>query len=191
MDYRTLRKLAIAFGLVIHVQAQVFLVGTTLKLPCNVPESFSEFTWKNSGTVIAGVKKGSSQVTQSDPRVSVDENENLGELSIRDIVFHDAGVYSCTVEFSDRIPQITEYTVYIVESTSKPPSTTVTTRVAVSSTVSADSGTQSTNGKPIMLLTYQLTDYQFNYDNRLFIWLEIGIKSFSWLLCVLQGNTRK
>lgn len=67
--------------------------------------------------MIAGVKKGISQVAPSDPRVSVDENENLGELSIRDIVFHDAGVYSCTVEFSDRMPQTTEYTVNIVGKT--------------------------------------------------------------------------
>lgn len=169
MDYRTLRKLAIVFGLVIHAQAEEFLVGTTLKLPCNVPESFSKFTWDKSATLIAEVKEGSPAVA-ADPRVSVDTNENLGELSIRNILEHDAGDYFCTVEFSDRLPQTTRYTVYIVDSTSKPPSpttstrmaqsstvstdsastskppsTTSSTRVAVSSTVSTDSGTQSTN----------------------------------------------
>eukprot|EP00105_Crassostrea_gigas_P041137 XP_019925285.1 PREDICTED: uncharacterized protein LOC105334198 isoform X5 [Crassostrea gigas] len=138
MDYRTLRKLAIVFGLVIHAQAEEFLVGTTLKLPCNVPESFSKFTWDKSATLIAEVKEGSPAVA-ADPRVSVDTNENLGELSIRNILEHDAGDYFCTVEFSDRLPQTTRYTVYIVDSTSKPPSPTTSTRVAQSSTVSTDS----------------------------------------------------
>lgn len=146
MCFRTLRKLAIVFGLVIHVHAQteVFQVGTTLRLSCNVPESFSKFTWENSATLLAEVEKGSPQMTPSDPRVSVDTNENFGELSIRNILEHDAGEYSCTVEFSNRLPQTTTYTVYIVDSTSKPPSTTTSTRVAQSSTVSTDAGTQST-----------------------------------------------
>eukprot|EP00105_Crassostrea_gigas_P017913 XP_011435864.1 PREDICTED: uncharacterized protein LOC105334198 isoform X4 [Crassostrea gigas] len=142
MDYRTLRKLAIVFGLVIHAQAEEFLVGTTLKLPCNVPESFSKFTWDKSATLIAEVKEGSPAVA-ADPRVSVDTNENLGELSIRNILEHDAGDYFCTVEFSDRLPQTTRYTVYIVDSTSKPPSPTTSTRVAQSSTVSTDSASTS------------------------------------------------
>lgn len=55
----------------------------------------------------------------TDPRVSVDTKENLGELSIRNIVEHDAGEYSCTVEFSNRLPQTTTYTVYIVGKTFK------------------------------------------------------------------------
>uniref|UniRef100_K1RF85 Immunoglobulin V-set domain-containing protein n=1 Tax=Magallana gigas TaxID=29159 RepID=K1RF85_MAGGI len=121
MDYRTLRKLAIVFGLVIHAQAE------------------------------AEVKEGSPAVA-ADPRVSVDTNENLGELSIRNILEHDAGDYFCTVEFSDRLPQTTRYTVYIVDSTSKPPSPTTSTRVAQSSTVSTDSGTQSTNAVTMHVL---------------------------------------
>ncbi|XP_052701845.1 uncharacterized protein LOC128178641 isoform X2 [Crassostrea angulata] len=147
MEYRALRKLAIVFGLVIHAQAEEFLVGTTLKLPCNIPESFSEFTWDKSATLIAEVKKGTASMA-TDPRVSVDTKENLGELSIRNIVEHDAGEYSCTVEFSNRLPQTTTYTVYIVDSTSKPPSTTTSTRVALSSTVSTDSTYDSTRKPP-------------------------------------------
>nr|XP_034325210.1 uncharacterized protein LOC105324993 isoform X2 [Crassostrea gigas] len=121
MYFRTLGKLAIVFGLVLHVHAQteVFLVGTTLKLSCNVPESFSKFTWQKFATLLAEVEKGSPQMAPSDPRVSVDTNENFGELSIRNILEHDAGNYSCTVEFSDRLPQTTTYKVYIVGKTFK------------------------------------------------------------------------
>lgn len=173
MYFRTLGKLAIVFGLFLHVHAQteVFLVGTTLKLSCNVPESFSKFTWQNFATLLAEVEKGSPQMAPSDPRVSVDTKENFGELSIRNILEHDAGNYSCTVEFSDRLPQTTTYKVYIVDSTSKIPRTTTSTRVAQSSTVSTDAGTQSTTENRTNGADRMTPSFPINLYARIYMWI--------------------
>lgn len=170
MYFRTLGKLAIVFGLVLHVHAQteVFLIGTTLKLSCNVPESFSKVKWEKSATVLAEVEKGRPQVAPSDPRASVDTIKNFGELSIQDIQFHDAGNYSCTVEFSDQLPKTTLYQVKVVESTIKPPITTTSTRAASSSTVSTDSDNKRTtenrtNGGDRMTPSFQINLYACIY----------------------------
>lgn len=62
---------------------------------------------------------------------------------------------------------------FFSDSTSKPPSTTTSTRAAQSSTVSTDAGTQSTTGTPIMFFFVFCFFFKYQLTVSIHLWWEI------------------
>ncbi|XP_062577792.1 uncharacterized protein LOC134239630 [Saccostrea cucullata] len=106
--------------------AKEFQIGGTIKLPCNVPSTFTEFSWTKFATVLAKYTVSGSSFVSNDGRVDVITPEKagkLGELTIKDITRHDSGNYTCTALVRNGPLKETSFTVTVVELTSTKSST--------------------------------------------------------------------
>ncbi|XP_061174442.1 uncharacterized protein LOC133183505 isoform X1 [Saccostrea echinata] len=113
-----------------NTQAVEYQIGDTIKLQCNLPASFTQFSWTRSGTLLAEYNNVTGELFVSkDSRVEItlQKDGNLGKLIIKEITSHDTGNYTCTAYVSNGPSIHTLLKVTVVESTSTKLTTVGTT----------------------------------------------------------------